>query len=185
LVLLALLHRRAETGIVRPQALARAALDALGDAAALPEGRIRHVDALLAHAACELERPVLELLLLLRGQLGRADPLEDLPAGLFRPVHRRLVGSKVRPCDLDPAALARLGVGHVHAVLAHALREVEHCLARLGALVAGARGGIGIAAAAGAQGKRGCGERQGQDCESVVGHSAIQGAPAERPVRGG
>jgi hypothetical protein len=92
-------------------------------------------------------------------------------AGLLRRFHRRPRRVLAADAHADAALGVDLGVGHVDAVLAHALREREHL--GLGVVaVAGPGPGPAAAAAAATRGERQRGGRDPGDraaCEQVLG----------------
>ncbi len=99
--------------------------------------RVRHVDAVVAHALGELDHLV-ELLLRELARPAEAGVLEDVLAGLLGRLELLATGIDAVLPDADPDAAAPPGlrVGHVDAVVAHALGELEHG-------VLGVRGGVG------------------------------------------
>src|SRR4029453_358024 len=103
--------------------------------AALVDLRAGHVDAVFAHALGELESGLPQLGFLLLVQLRR-DPLEDALARLLRFLHLLFIAA----LRLEPE-FAVHGVGHVDAVLAHALRVLE--LGLLPILLAGGTRAVG------------------------------------------
>jgi hypothetical protein len=156
----------------------------------------------LAHAPREREGLFLHLLDLLGVEVGHAvlhDVLDDRLARLLGGVERRLVGlvaTALGGADDHGAAAAAvdLGIGHVDAVLAHALGELEERVVgvdRAGGLaVAGALGGAVVARRGVGRRRRGAerrdlragavvtlaarGEGQGQGAEEDGGHRAPQ-----------
>jgi hypothetical protein len=103
--------------------------------AVLAELGVGHVDAVVAHALGELEQALLHLGLLLGVELDRAHAvLEDRLALRLRRLELLRLGvhsgATLSLVDEDAAAavLADLRVGHVDAVVAHALGEVEQRL---------------------------------------------------------
>src|SRR4029450_13534769 len=111
--------------------------------------RVGHIDAVLAHAPGEGERCVLHRRLLLFREL-RLGRLEQRLASLLRRVGLGLVpGVYGQP---DPAARTR--VGHVDAVLAHALDEGERRVLRV--LARRPLGTVAAAVVAPARTAKGC-----------------------------
>ena len=101
------------------------------DAAVLAEHRVGHVDAVVAHALGELEQLLAHLRLLLGIEFEVAHRvLEDRLARLLRrPATRRGRRPRSSTTIIPPSPVAaELRVGHVDAVVAHALGEVEHRL---------------------------------------------------------
>ena len=144
-------------------------------AAVLVERRVGHVDAVLAHAARLRERRLLELLLLLRRHLRRLHRLEVLAARLVGGVDLRRRGALGH--HQADAPLVRIGVGHVDAVLAHALRERERGVASL--LLPAVRTAAGVVLATSGDRKGGHGQqRGGERSEWDVGSHGSNGAAA-------
>jgi hypothetical protein len=107
-------------------------------AGALTGLRVGHVDALVAHALGELELRVLD-----RGVVGvcelAAGVAEELLACLRALAEGLQVDLAARPLEHRAAVGARLRVGEVEALVAHALRELEPRLLGVGRDLARAR----------------------------------------------
>ena len=115
-----------------------------------------------AHAARVLQRRLLEL-----GPLGGVQGLAAagvhvLLTGALCRLELGVVGIEVRAGELDPARSHPLRVGHVDAVIAHALGELQGSLEGLVLLAGGASGTLAVVgAAAGAEPQ--CGDDRGSN----------------------